>query len=80
MKKVFSRKELIHNALELIRGNIKRQSKVYHNVEFGCARDFCMALSYDLWMIGIISEDKRNLLSTIVSFEFAKIYKENGYR
>lgn len=80
MKKIFLRKEIIHNALELIRGNIKRQSEICHDIGFRNARNVCMSLSYDLWMIGIISEDKRNLLSTIVSSEFAKIYKEKGYR
>ena len=80
MKKVFSKKELVHNALELIRGNIKRQNEIYHDIEFRSARNVCMLLSYDLWMIGIISEDKRNLLSTIVSSEFAKIYEVKGYR
>lgn len=80
MKKVFSRKELIHNALELIRYKISQQNRMYDSIDFSTSRYSCMEYVYHLWMLGIISEDKRNLLSTIVSSEFAKIYEVKGYR
>lgn len=78
MKKTFTRKEIVSKAVSEI--------KVYLNVaddyysEFSNCRNNAMQLCWSLYKIGVVSSDKVNLLSGIVSSEFSKIYEKHGYK